>query len=311
MTKNLHDKGYKRLFSNKLFFRQLIETFVTEEWVKDIDFDQLEKMDKSFISAHYKETESDIIYRVKFNNEDAYIYLLLEFQSTVNWFMALRMLNYISNFYMDYVERDKKIKKLPPIFPLVLYNGDDRWTAATDFSALLEKPDLLKHYTPQLHYFKIAENEYDTDNLLQISNLASTLFLVENKQNIELIKTELLNLFDKQEDKEAISILLNWFKQLSLRGKQSKYDYHAIETIYQTKDEARTMLETTLERYGQDFFVKGKVEGKAEMLIMLLEERFGNLSREQKENIYHFNDKRFTQAFKKLLTLKNLTDIFQ
>jgi hypothetical protein len=64
--------------------------------------------------------------------------------------------------------------------------------------------------------------------------------LVENKQNIELIKTELLNLFDKQEDKEAISILLNWFKQLSLRGKQSKHDYHAIETIYQTKDEART-----------------------------------------------------------------------
>ncbi len=91
-----------------------------------------------------------------------------------------------------------------------------------------------------MHYFKIAENEYDTDNLLQISNLVSTLFLVENKQNIELIKTELLNLFDKQEDKEAISILLNWFKQLSLRGKQSKYDYQAIETIYQTKDEART-----------------------------------------------------------------------
>ncbi len=71
------------------------------------------------------------------------------------------------------------------------------------------------------------------------------------------------------------------------------------------------MLETTLERYGQDFFVKGKVEGKAEMLIMLLEERFGNLSCEQKESIYRFNDKRFTQAFKKLLTLKNLTDIFQ
>ncbi len=61
MNETLHDKGYKRLFSNKLIFQQLITTFVTEDWVKDCDFEQCQKIDKSFISEHYKETESDII----------------------------------------------------------------------------------------------------------------------------------------------------------------------------------------------------------------------------------------------------------
>lgn len=107
MTEKIHDKGYKRLFSNRQLFRELIETFVTEDWVKEIDFTDCQKIDKSFVSEHYKETESDIIYQVKFKNRDAYIYLLLEFQSKVVWYMALRMLNYVSNFYMDYVESHK------------------------------------------------------------------------------------------------------------------------------------------------------------------------------------------------------------
>ena len=235
MTEKLHDKGYKRLFSNKLIFQQLIETFVREDWVKDCDFEQCQKLDKSFISEHYKETESDIIYQIKFKNQHAFIYLLLEFQSTVSWYMALRMLNYVTNFYMDYVESHQKVRKLPPIFPLVLYNGDDKWTAATDFKALLEKPDLLKHYTPQLHYFKIAENEYSTETLLKISNLVSVLFLAENSNDVILVKTELLALFDQQEDKQAISILLNWFKQLSLRGKKSGDDYQELEHIYYSR----------------------------------------------------------------------------
>ena len=194
MRETLHDKGYKRLFSNKLIFQQLITTFVTEDWVKECNFEQCQKIDKSFISEHYKETESDIIYQVKFKNNNAYIYLLLEFQSSVSWYMALRMLNYVSNFYMDYIEAHKSARKLPPLFPLVLYNGDEKWTAATDFRDLLEKPDLLKHYAPQLHYFKIAENEYPPETLLQISNLFSTLFLVENGQDIKLIISELLGL---------------------------------------------------------------------------------------------------------------------
>lgn len=74
MSETHHDKGYKRLFSNPQLFCELIETFVTEDWVKDIDFTDCQKIDKSFVSGHYKETESDIIYQVKFKNKSAYIY---------------------------------------------------------------------------------------------------------------------------------------------------------------------------------------------------------------------------------------------
>ena len=40
MTLNIHDSGYKKLFSNRTIFRQLIETFIHEAWVKELNFEQ-------------------------------------------------------------------------------------------------------------------------------------------------------------------------------------------------------------------------------------------------------------------------------
>ncbi len=58
--------------------------------MKELDFTDCETLDKTFIADHYKETESDIIYKVKFKGRDAYLVILLEFQSTVDRFMVLR-----------------------------------------------------------------------------------------------------------------------------------------------------------------------------------------------------------------------------
>lgn len=75
---NIHDSGYKKLFSNRTIFRQLIETFVHEPWVKELDFSQASTIDKSFVDDHYKETESDLIYRVGLRGREVYFYVLLE-----------------------------------------------------------------------------------------------------------------------------------------------------------------------------------------------------------------------------------------
>ena len=88
MINSIHDSGYKKLFSNKTIFRQLVETFVDQTWVKDLDFSQCQAVDKSFVSGHYKETECDIVYQVKLKEKPAFVYLLIEFQSTVDRFIA-------------------------------------------------------------------------------------------------------------------------------------------------------------------------------------------------------------------------------
>ena len=95
----VYDRGYKKLFSNKALFRQLLESFVPLEWVKELDFDHCELLDKTFISKEYEKRESDVIYQVQLRGQTAYIVILIEFQSRVDKFMALRILHYISSFW--------------------------------------------------------------------------------------------------------------------------------------------------------------------------------------------------------------------
>jgi hypothetical protein len=116
----IHDKGYKKLFMNKGIFRQLLETFVAKDWVKELDFETCETLEKSFIADHYKETISDIIYKIKLKKKDLFVVILTEFKSTVERFTSLDIAHYVASFYKDYVESNKNVRMLPPVFPILL-----------------------------------------------------------------------------------------------------------------------------------------------------------------------------------------------
>jgi len=47
-------------------------------------------MPGSYVSEDFRKREEDIVWRVKWQNKWIFIYLLLEFQSQVDPFMALR-----------------------------------------------------------------------------------------------------------------------------------------------------------------------------------------------------------------------------
>ena len=263
---NIHDSGYKKLFSNRTIFRQLIETFVNQEWVHSLDFDTCEPLDKSFISEHYKETESDLIYKIQFHDREVYIYILIEFQSTVDPFMALRVLNYITNFYMDFLVNNRGVNKLPAVFPIVLYNGSTPWRAPVNLSGLIERNPPLGRFALDFEYFLIAENQYSQEALLKIRNIVSTLFLAESHYDLDVLEAELLNVFSSEGDRQAVSLFLNWFKQLASHGRLESEDYHSLEYIYRTEEEVKTMLVTALEQERERFFQNGLREGKQEGL---------------------------------------------
>jgi predicted transposase YdaD len=60
---------------------------------------------------------------VKVGGAWVYLYLLLGFQSSVDKYMALRMMVYISPLYQDLIKRKEVLAdgRLPPILTIVLY----------------------------------------------------------------------------------------------------------------------------------------------------------------------------------------------
>ena len=162
--------------------------------------------------------------------------------------MAMRVLHYVSGFYMDLIQSGQEFGLLPPIFPIVLYNGDRMWTAPVNVSELIDQQPSLGQYSLNFQYFKIAENEFSQENLLQIRNIVSTLFLTESHYNIELLVSEPLSVFEHEQDRQAASLFLNWFRQLRAHGRIDPAEYDQLEITYTSVQEAKSMLITALEK---------------------------------------------------------------
>jgi len=265
-----YDSPYKQMFSNLTILKQLLIYFVNQDFIHDLDFDTFETINKSFTSKKYKDTESDLIVKFKLKNsdEEMYFYILLEFQSSVDKFMSVRILNYITSLYISMIETSKKkgetYKSLPPVFPIMLYNGNETWTSKENISELIENNDLLGDYGINFKYFKIAENEFSKETLESIRNIVSTLFLFESKQkvlDIELLRNEIKNLFKNEKDNIALSLLTNYFKNI-LTGDKMDNRYDLLNIIYSNENEASSMFADLVNQERIKLKEEGKIEGE-------------------------------------------------
>ncbi len=96
-----HDHSYKLLFAHARMVRELLEIFVGGDWLAQVDFDTLERVSDGYISDDLRARADDIVWRVRCGSR--HVYLLIEFQSRVDSFMAVRVLAYVALLYQDLI----------------------------------------------------------------------------------------------------------------------------------------------------------------------------------------------------------------
>lgn len=129
---------------------------------------------------------------------------------------------------------------------------------------LVENEPALGSYQLNFEHVVIAENRVGKEALLTIRNIVSTLFLAEVYYDLPLLVEQLLDLFDKEPDKQALSLFLNWFRQLAARGYMPADDFAKVEQEYRTKEEVTSMLVKALERERETIRQQGIETGKEE-----------------------------------------------
>ena len=186
------DAGYKLLFSAPELVRDLVLGFIPDQWLHGLDYDTLEKLPGSYVTDDFRHRADDVVWRVKVEGEWVYLYILIEFQSSVDAFMAVRMMVYTGLLYQDLIRRGEVLagRRLPPVLPIVLYNGDDAWTAAADIAELIPKvPGLVADYLPRLKYLLIDENSYRDEDLAPLKNLMAAVIRFEHPVDSQSLVT--------------------------------------------------------------------------------------------------------------------------
>lgn len=292
-----HDNSYKLLFSHPEMVVDLLKGFVKEEWVEQCDFSTLEKVSGSYVSDDLRDREDDLIWRIRWGDDWLYVYLLLEFQSTIDHFMAVRILGYLALLYQDLIRTEKLGRQdlLPPVLPLVLYNGERRWQAPLHLDKLIHPaPASLEKYRPQLSYLLLDEGRFDKADLNGLNNLVAALFQLENsrtEQDIQDVLRHLLSWLTAPEQNSLKRAFTVWFNRVLLPRKAPDADFKEFNDL----QEVQTMLAETVKQWTKAWenqgmekgMEKGRQQEAAKLFLLLLDSKFGAVSQNLQEKIHH------------------------
>ena len=91
----VYDSAFKKVFSDKQIFSQFIKAFVPELSDLEIESSDLFLEETTFTDPNLSDKEDDILYRLRYEGKEIYVYILMEHQSTVDYLMPYRILVYM------------------------------------------------------------------------------------------------------------------------------------------------------------------------------------------------------------------------
>ena len=133
--------AYKNLFSHPRMVEDLLHGFVARDWSDALDFSTLERLPEKYVTDLLCQRPADLTWRVRYREETwLYLPLMLEVGSTTaNRYMAVDVMTYCARLYEELIRRGEvgDDGPLPPVLPVVLYNGRERWTAPVEVGDLI------------------------------------------------------------------------------------------------------------------------------------------------------------------------------
>jgi hypothetical protein len=154
--------------------------------------------------------------------------------------------------------------RLPPILPIVLYNGSQRWTAAIDIADLIPAlPGLVSDFKPSLKYLLIDESAYSTPELSSLRNLVAAVFQFEQAQSPASIE-DIINLLiewlaDRPDLKRMFAL---WIRATLMRKQNYSISLPQIDDL----QEIKVMLADRLEEWAHGYIAEGELKGKQQGL---------------------------------------------
>ena len=222
-----HDAIAKRLYRDPRVVADLLGGFLPQSLAAQLDLATLEELPAAHVGGHLQRRSGDALWRVRRLGQPAdrrdwvYVLVLLEFQSSVDPFMALRILTYTGLAYESLLQRGtvQRGERLPPVLPFVVHGGERRWSAPRDVVELIAETDAeLAALQPRNHYLLLDENATRADDLPKDNLVAAQIALKHHAPDAGAMASWLDARLDGPEHAELRRAFTQWGAYWHERG---------------------------------------------------------------------------------------------
>jgi predicted transposase/invertase (TIGR01784 family) len=269
---NAHDQFFRTAMSNKQVACNFLRNWLPGELCQLIDFDQLEIQPRSHINDLRQESEVDVLFKTTIDGHEAYLYLLLEHQSTPDPLMPFRLLKYLCNIIDQHLKEHGK-DKIPLIYPTVIYHGKRKYPFSTNLADLVNAPkELVEKYF--LKPFQLIDlGQIDDETLKQHAWSGVMEFALKHIFARDILPylrdiAQILHRLDKTGGRDFIEIVLQYLLE---RGELSDKEafFKLIDT--QISHEVGETIMSLAEQIKEEGKEEGKIEKEREIVKRMLD----------------------------------------
>lgn len=338
-----YDRAYKRLLAEPLLVEALLRHFAPPDLVERLDFSTLLAVASESVLPSGRRRLADLIWRIELSGSPIWVLIMLEFQASSDAALLPRLLATVAASWERSLRQGQR--PVPPVLPVVLYNGQRPWRAATDTASLLpaDLPAGLRIYQPQFSYLLVDGVRLDFKSLKSAPNLMARLLALEAARDKEQLLDAAGEFFElvftalsQDERRRVLDAFAEWFR-CAARSDVAD-DVVAVLTDTQALMGGKSMLAMTLKRVldeereegrqegrqegrregrreGRDEGrcegrVLGLREGEASLLLRQLRARFGRLPDWVETRLYEASEEELLRWAEAVLTARRLDDVF-
>lgn len=309
-----HDALFKYVFSQPENAASELRSVLPEQLANQIDWGTLEPQPANFVDENLRGRQADLLFKVKCQDRDALLYVLMEHQSTNDPLMAFRVLRYVVKIWDAFLREQPKAVRLPAIIPVVVHHSKGGWKAATELTEIIDvDAAMLPELVPYLPQFRIAVDD--------ISHLDGEAL---RRRSLTRIATIGLMLLAKARDSTdlmpAMYEFADIFRQVALAptGIQAmraflEYAFGTgdapLEELHRFAHQIGPVAEEAYMTAAEVLTQRGVTKGKAELLLRQLGLRFGSLSDANREKVLSASTESLDDWAERILTGSSIDEI--
>lgn len=205
----------------------------------------------------------------------------------------------------------------------VIYNGENKWNIETKLINLIEGieelPETIKQYIPTYQYEIYDFSPEEKLGIVGLANLKAVLQMLKaaRVRTGEKLDEELIKAFEFLvgiKDKKTFNELFESCMLYLLYTRDDINIEKVKEVAKKVMDERGELIMTIAEKLKNEGMEKGKLEGEKELIIEILNQRFGeDFDKSLEEKIRKANEETINQIKKNILniTLDELKEILK
>ena len=272
--KRPHDSFFKRLMSDIEVVREFLKGVLPGELSRAIDYKSIRIADTEKVTRRYRKYFLDLSVECDLADKESLIYFVFEHKSYPDRLTHIQILNYSTAVW----EQNIRIGENPvPIIPIVFYHGKRRFNLPVQYSDYYNVPDALKKYLLDFRIVLFDTTQIEdheivtfTNNLYLSASLLTMKHIFEDLKGLEPAFKHMVKL-----DRDRFLMVLEYVI-MSKKIDEKELDKILRESGVKTMPSlAQKWLEEGIQQGIQQGLKQGMLQDAQEMVIEVLEERFG------------------------------------